>query len=128
MPNVTVLGAHGETITLPFDTNATAQLAAALAANITAGVLAGTIRPYDAGAGAPPGLPHGTTGELVIKDDGLQSLPTGYNDAVISDGARLRWQERGHPLERRQSDLHRDRGLRHGGRRRGRGHGLGRSG
>jgi Ca2+-binding RTX toxin-like protein len=82
MAIVTVAGAHGQTVTLNFDTNANAALAGQLAAAITAGVEAGSIVPVDRAGISPPPLDSGKTGELVQQDDGLTILPHGYKAVV----------------------------------------------
>lgn len=82
MPTVTVAGAHGQTVTLSFDTTANAALAQKLAAAITAGVQAGTILPAVDTDGPPLPLPAGKAGEFVKTDDGLTALPPGYKTVV----------------------------------------------
>ena len=82
MPTVTVAGAHGQTVTLNYDTNANAVLAQKLAAAITAGVHGGTIQPAVDTDGSPPPLLPGATGEFVTTQNGLLSLPPGYKAVV----------------------------------------------
>lgn len=82
MQTVTVAGAHGQTVTLNFDTNANADLARQLAAAITAGVNSASIVPVDRTGIIPPAVPPGKTGELVQQTDGLTILSKGY-DAVV---------------------------------------------
>ena len=65
MATVTVSGAHGQTVTLNFDTNANAALAGQLAAAITAGVETGSIVPAVDTDGPPPPLAPGKIGEFV---------------------------------------------------------------
>ncbi|MBV8703631.1 MAG: hypothetical protein JO118_07960, partial [Acetobacteraceae bacterium] len=82
MAVVTVPGALGQTVTLNYDSAANAGIASQLAASITAGVNASSITPVSQGAGLPPALPAGTTGEFVQDRNGLTALPTGYADVV----------------------------------------------
>jgi Ca2+-binding RTX toxin-like protein len=82
MATVTVAGAHGQVVTLTFDTTANAILAQKLAAAITAGVQAHTILPAVDTDGPPPPLPPGATGEFVQTKDGLTILPSGYKAVV----------------------------------------------
>ena len=56
MSIVTVLGAHGQIVSLSFDTDANAALAGKLAAAITAGVRNGSIAPAADTDGPPPPL------------------------------------------------------------------------
>jgi Ca2+-binding RTX toxin-like protein len=78
MATVTVSGAHSQTVTLNFDTNANAALAGQLAAAITAGVEAGSIVPAVDTDGPPPPLAPGKVGEFVQDPNGLTILPPGY--------------------------------------------------
>jgi Ca2+-binding RTX toxin-like protein len=90
MPSVTVLGANHEVVTLNYDSNANAKIAAMIAAAITKGVEAGTITPVNGGSGPiqiPPPPPAGTTGEFVQKHDGLSIMPPGYEDVVVTAAA-----------------------------------------
>ena len=82
MQTVTVAGAHGQTVTLNFDTDANADLARKLAAAITAGVNDTSIVPVDRTGIFPPPVPSGKTGELVQQTNGLTILSKGY-DAVV---------------------------------------------
>jgi Ca2+-binding RTX toxin-like protein len=83
MATVTVAGAHGQTVTLSFDTNANAVLAQKLADAITSGVQAGSILPAVDTDGPPPPVPAGKTGEFVITENGAVILPQRY-DAVVN--------------------------------------------
>src|SRR5689334_16449934 len=80
MPSATVTGAHGQTVTLNFDSNANAALASRLAAAITAGVQNGSTA-VDTD-GPPPALPPGKTGEFVQTQTGSTILPHGYKAFV----------------------------------------------
>ena len=71
MSIVTVVGAHGQIVSLSFDTDANAALARKLAAAITAGVRNGSIAPAVDTDGPPPPLAPGATGEFVQTNDGL---------------------------------------------------------
>jgi len=82
MAVVTVPGALGQTVTLRYNSQANADIARQLAANITAGINASGIVPVSQGAGPPPVLPVGITGEFVQTRDGLTALPSGYADVV----------------------------------------------
>jgi hypothetical protein len=82
MPSATVTGAHGQTVTLNFDSNANAALASRLAAAITAGVQNGSIIPAVDTDGPPPALPPGKTGEFVQTQTGSTILPQGYKAFV----------------------------------------------
>ena len=82
MSIVTVVGAHGQVVSLNFDTAANAALAQKLAAAITAGVQNGSIAPAVDTDGPPPPLAPGTTGEFVQTNDGLTALPPGYKAFV----------------------------------------------
>ena len=82
MPSATVTGAHGQTVTLNFDSNANAALASRLAAAITAGVQNGSIIPAVDTDGPPPALPPGKTGEFVQTQTGSTILPHGYKAFV----------------------------------------------
>ena len=82
MPTVTVTGAHGQTVSLNFDTAANAALAQQLAAAITAGVQDGSILPAVDTDGPPPPLPPGATGLFVQDPSGLTILPPGYKAYV----------------------------------------------
>ena len=82
MPTVTVAGAHGQTVSLNFDTAANAALAQQLAAAITAGVHDGSILPAVDTDGLPPPLPPGATGLFVQDPSGLTILPPGYKAYV----------------------------------------------
>ena len=82
MPTVTVTGAHGQTVSLNFDTAANAALAQKLAAAITAGVQDGSILPAVDTDGPPPPLPPGKTGLFVQDPSGLTILPPGYTAYV----------------------------------------------
>ena len=63
--NVTVLGAHGKTVSLQFDTQSNLLLARQLAGAITAGVQSGAILAASDKDGPPPPLPSGKHGEFV---------------------------------------------------------------
>jgi len=82
MGTVTVSGAHGQTVTLNFDSQSNAALARQLASAITAGVQNGSIIPSVDTDGPPPVLPPGTTGEFVQTLTGSTILPHGYNAFV----------------------------------------------
>jgi len=79
MPFVTVIGAGGSTVTVPYTTTQNVAIARQIAANITASVLAGnTVAHQD----LTPPLPAGKTGEFVKTIDGLSVMPAGYSDVV----------------------------------------------
>ena len=82
MPTVTVAGAHGQIVSLTFDSASTAAIAQRLAAAITAGVQAGTIVPAVDTDGPPTTVPGGKVGEWVQTHDGTTILPTGYKAVV----------------------------------------------
>ena len=82
MFTVTVAGAHGQAVTLSYDSAANAALAQQLANAITAGVQNGTIIPAIDTDGPPPAVPSGKTGEWVQSKDAFTILPHGY-DAVV---------------------------------------------
>lgn len=82
MASVTVLGAHGSTVTLSYDVAQNVLLAKQIAAAISAGVAGGTIKPADSSDGPPPPLPPGTPGEFVANTNSITFLPPGYNDVV----------------------------------------------
>jgi hypothetical protein len=88
MAVVTVAGAHGQNVSLTFDTQATTALARQLGAAITAGVGSGNLTPaLDTDTrGIPPALTGGRQGEWIQTASGITVLPTGY-DAVV-DKAR----------------------------------------
>jgi Ca2+-binding RTX toxin-like protein len=79
MPSVTVAGAHSQTVTLNFDSQANAALATQLASVLTAGVHNGSILPAVDTDVPPPPLPSGKTGEFIQTLSGTVKLPTGYN-------------------------------------------------
>ncbi len=83
MPNVTVAGAGGTTVTLSFDSAANALLAKSLAGAITAGVGNGSIVPASSKDGLPPTVPGGTTGEWIQQTNGATFLPNDYA-AIVS--------------------------------------------
>ena len=83
MPNVTVAGAGGATVTLSFDSAANALLAKSLAGAITVGVGNGSIVPASSKNGLPPPVPGGTTGEWVQQTNGATFLPNDYA-AIVS--------------------------------------------
>ena len=87
MPNVTVAGAGGATVTLSFDSAANALLARSLAGAITAGVKAGTILPASSKSGLPPVLPPGKTGEWLQQTAGATILPAGYR-AIVNTASK----------------------------------------
>jgi Ca2+-binding RTX toxin-like protein len=82
MAIVTVEGAHGQIVSLSFDTAANAALARKIAAALTDGVRNGSILPAVDTDGPPPPLAPGTTGEFVQTADGLTILPHGYKAFV----------------------------------------------
>jgi Ca2+-binding RTX toxin-like protein len=82
MPSVTVSGAHGQTVTLTFDSQANAALASKLAEAITNGVKNGAIIPAVDTDGPPPPVPPGKSGEFVITKSGNTTLPPGYGVVV----------------------------------------------
>ncbi|MDE2517036.1 MAG: hypothetical protein KGL12_13495 [Rhodospirillales bacterium] len=82
MPTVTVLGAHGQSVSLSYDTAATAAIAAHLAQAINAGVTAGTLLPAVDTDGPPPSVPAGKSGEFVQTQNGPTFLPPGYTAYV----------------------------------------------
>ena len=93
MATVTVAGAHGQTVTLSFDSNANAALAQKLAAAITAGVTGGSILPATDKDGPPPALLPGQTGEFVQTTSNPTFLSQGYKavvDTARRDHLRLR--------------------------------------
>jgi Ca2+-binding RTX toxin-like protein len=80
MPDVTVLGAGGSTVTVPLTTNQNLAIAQAVAANLTASILAGnTVATQDS---IQQPLPPGKTGEFVKTVDGLSAMPPGYSGVV----------------------------------------------
>ncbi len=82
MTNVTVPGAHGETLNLNYDTHAGAVLAQQIALAIRSGLAAHTIRAADTADGPPPSLPLGVNGELVVSKTGTTLAPHGYTYVV----------------------------------------------
>jgi Ca2+-binding RTX toxin-like protein len=86
MPTVTVAGAHGQIVSLTFDSASNAALAQKLASAITVGVQDGTIIPAVDTDGLPPPVPSGKIGEWVQTHDGTTILPSGYN-AVVDTAA-----------------------------------------
>src|SRR5215510_5050995 len=83
MPTVTVEGAHGQTVSLCFDSEATAVRARKLAAAITAGVQGGSIIAATDTDGRPPPVPPGKTGEFVqTLDHHVTFLPDRYKALV----------------------------------------------
>jgi Ca2+-binding RTX toxin-like protein len=79
MPSVTVLGAGGSIVTVPFTTGQNLAIAKQVAANLTASILAGnTIASQD----ITPPLPPGKSGEFVKTTIGLSVLPAGYSNVV----------------------------------------------
>jgi len=82
MAIVTVLGAHGSTASLSYDSAQNALLAQQIAGAISAGVTAGTIHPADSKYGPPSPLPLGATGEFVASTNTVAFLPSGYTDVV----------------------------------------------
>ena len=83
MPNVTVAGAGGATVTLVLDSASNAALANQLASAITAGVKNGSIAPATSLAGPPPSVPAGKIGEWVQETNGATFLPNDYG-AIIA--------------------------------------------
>ena len=82
MPTVTVAGAHGQIVSLNFDSASNAVLAQKLAFAITTGVQNGTIIPAVDTDGGPPPVPGGKVGEWVQTQDGTTILPSGYKAVV----------------------------------------------
>lgn len=82
MPTVTVAGAHGQILSLNFDSASNAALAQKLAFAITTGVTGGTIIPAVDTNGTPPPIPGGKIGEWVQTQDGTTILPPGYKAVV----------------------------------------------
>jgi len=82
MPTVTVAGAHGQIVSLNYDSASNAVLAQKLAFAITTGVHNGTIIPAVDTDGTPPPVPGGKTGEWVQTKDGTTILPPGYKAVV----------------------------------------------
>src|SRR4051794_1698541 len=82
MQTVTVAGAHGDTVTLNYDSSSNAMLARQLAAAITSAVQNLTILPATDTDGPPPVLPPGATGEFVKTLNGVTALPRGYQAVV----------------------------------------------
>ncbi len=82
MPTVTVAGAHGQIVSLDFDTAANAVLAQKLASAITAGVDNRSIVPAVDSDGTPPPVPSGKTGEWVQTHPGTTILTPGYTAVV----------------------------------------------
>jgi hypothetical protein len=79
MPNVTVLGAGGSTVTVPLTTSQNLAIAEQLAGNLTASILAGkTVASQD----VTPPLPAGKSGEFVKTQVGMTELPAGYSNVV----------------------------------------------
>jgi hypothetical protein len=74
-------GAHGQTVTLTFDSQANAALASKLAEAITNGVKNGAIVPAVDTDGPPPPVPPGKSGEF---GQGGQGVAT-----YVSGGARV---------------------------------------
>lgn len=83
--SVTVAGAHGTTITLPFGPG-NGPLAAQLAGVISAGVDNGTITPFESLGGPPPVLPPGQIGEFIALTPVIATLSAGYK-AVVMDAS-----------------------------------------
>lgn len=80
MPNVTVLGAGGKIITVPFTTSSNFALARQVAESINAGVRSGTLFPAQDSVGA---IPSGQTGYYIATDpDTFAVLPPGYADVT----------------------------------------------
>src|SRR5579871_3832227 len=84
MPTVTVAGAHGQIVSLSYDSASNAVLAQKLADAITAGVHNGTIIPAVDTDGPPPPVPGGKTGEWVQEHSGVTSLTHGYDAVVVT--------------------------------------------
>jgi Ca2+-binding RTX toxin-like protein len=87
MADVTVMGAHGSTISLSFDSSQNANLAQKIAAAISSGVSGGTILPADSKDGPPPPLPTGVVGEYVASTNVATALPQGYSNVVNAANA-----------------------------------------
>src|SRR5690348_11681998 len=84
MPSVTVAGANGSTVTIPYDSQLNATLAGQLAAAITAGVNDGSITPYESFGNPPPLLPPGQTGEFILQNPGIAALSPEYKAVVVT--------------------------------------------
>jgi Ca2+-binding RTX toxin-like protein len=85
MAQLTVLGAHGETITLQFTSSANAALAQQIANQITSGVENGSIVPFEfTGNPVVPPAPAGESGEFVQEKPGLAVLPSDYTAVVVN--------------------------------------------
>jgi Ca2+-binding RTX toxin-like protein len=82
MPNVTVPGAHGSTVTLAFDSNTNAVLAGQVAAALKAGIISGDIVVVDSSSGPPQSPPAGKAGEFVQSQSGVTMLPKGFDYVV----------------------------------------------
>ncbi len=84
MPNVTVAGVHGATVTIPISSTQNAAIASQLLAGITAGEAAGIITPYTAPGFGPVIAPPGQSA-LFLTTPGLVSIPT--TTATVVDTA-----------------------------------------
>jgi Ca2+-binding RTX toxin-like protein len=92
MPIVTVLGAHGQTVSLTYDSSANAILAQNVANAIDAGISGGSISPADSAFGMPPPLAPTKIGEFVQSGPGVTVLPKNYDYLVVpntSPGANV---------------------------------------
>lgn len=83
--SVTVAGAHGTTLTLPFGPQ-NGPLAAQLAGVISAGVENGSIFAYESFGGPIPNPPPGETGEFIVTTPQIAKLPAAYT-AVVMDAS-----------------------------------------
>ncbi len=79
MPSVTVLGASGSAVTVPFTTSQNIALAQQVAARISQAVTDGTDIPSQ---DVVIPLPPGKFGEFVKTQSGMNMLPPGYRDVV----------------------------------------------
>ncbi len=89
MPNVTIAGAGGATVTLSFDSATNAALARTLAGAVSAGVAAGSIVPASSTNGLPPAVPAGKIGEWLQQTKGSTALPAGYGAIVATKAATI---------------------------------------
>src|SRR5579875_2950291 len=83
--SVTVAGALGTTLTLPFGPQ-NGPLAAQLAGVISAGVENGSIFAYESFGGPIPNPPPGETGEFIVTTPQIAKLPAAYT-AVVMDAS-----------------------------------------
>src|SRR5947209_8706649 len=78
MPNVTVLGALGQSVSIPYSSQENAVIAQRLASTISTLVQQGSVLPASDASGPPPDLLSGQLGEWVQNSPGLTSLQPGY--------------------------------------------------